>query len=742
MQRPADQREPDPTALLAWRAQLAEARDNAWLASLLMRRMAEVRRLCAEYCRQLMALPRRQRRRLAKIWAMSIPAAALALALMSTPAEAATITVDGQDAGSGDCTLIDAIDSANADTNMGNCVATDLPFNGDTVVVGGGTYTYLTHDNGDNGRSALPTITSQITIEGNGSIIERGAAASSTFRLINVASTGTLTLNSATVRGGEVNQSGSGGQDGAGIRNAGTAVITNSTITGNSATRIDSAGGGIAGGRVTITDSTFSGNVAVRAGGAVAVYGSVSITNSTLSGNSGGLGGGVYHSAYSTLSITNSTLSGNTARAGNGGGIFSYNRRFTIRNSIITETVQGGDCEYGYFGLPPTGSNNLIDEYATGECSGVSSAAVTNFDTTLSNNGGPTFTHALQSGSNAIDAIGCTSPVPATDQRGVGRPQDGDGGASSTECDIGAYEYPELFDLDVTIAGTGAGNVTGPAFSGGGIDCNTGNTPDCSEAFASGTTVALTASPSVGSTFAGWSGDCDSDGEVVMTEDRGCTATFNGTAGTVIIEKLTNPPDDLSDFLFTNDIDNAPFLLAHGQTKVFADVRAGGYSVSEADPSPEHILLSIMCDDDNSGSSLLSARIILDPGETVTCTFNNARKIEIPTAASLSFFGADTAPTGRVNVTWETGSEADVLGFNLYRSTSLDGTFARVNRSLIPNQGSAVQGARYRLSDMPGVGGFYYKLEVINVDKGPQMFGPVAARVDALRVFLPGLVKR
>nr|BBJ47930.1 hypothetical protein SAVMC3_05590 [Streptomyces avermitilis] len=49
----------------------------------------------------------------------------------------------------------------------------------------------------------------------------------------------------------------------------------------------------------------------------------------------------------------------------------------------------------------------------------------------LADNGGPTDTTALLPGSPALDAAdGC----PATDQRGVARPQ-------GTACDIGAYEY-------------------------------------------------------------------------------------------------------------------------------------------------------------------------------------------------------------------------------------------------------------------------------------------------------------
>src|SRR5215210_9368094 len=56
----------------------------------------------------------------------------------------------------------------------------------------------------------------------------------------------------------------------------------------------------------------------------------------------------------------------------------------------------------------------------------------------LENNGGPTKTHALQNGSPAIDAGG--EPFPATDQRGVTRPQ----GIAS---DMGAYEKQQQLNV-------------------------------------------------------------------------------------------------------------------------------------------------------------------------------------------------------------------------------------------------------------------------------------------------------
>ena len=76
--------------------------------------------------------------------------------------------------------------------------------------------------------------------------------------------------------------------------------------------------------------------------------------------------------------------------------------------------------------------------------------------------------------------------------------------------------------LTVTDAGAGTGTVTSAPQ---GISCPT----TCSSGFAAGSMVTLTASPSAGSTFAGWSGGgCSGTGAcaVTMSSDLSVTATF------------------------------------------------------------------------------------------------------------------------------------------------------------------------------------------------------------------------
>ena len=86
------------------------------------------------------------------------------------------------------------------------------------------------------------------------------------------------------------------------------------------------------------------------------------------------------------------------------------------------------------------------------------------------------------------------------------------------------------YTLTVNKSGIGTGTVT---ISPSGINCS----GTCSASFASGTTVTLTATPDVGSTFAGWSGDCSGIGTctVTMSTNKSVTAMFNKSVCTYSI---------------------------------------------------------------------------------------------------------------------------------------------------------------------------------------------------------------
>ena len=110
-----------------------------------------------------------------------------------------------------------------------------------------------------------------------------------------------------------------------------------------------------------------------------------------------------------------------------------------------------------------------------------------------------------------------------------------------------------------------------------------------------------------------------------------------------------------------------------------------------------------------------------------------------PTAVDLAAF--DVAPQGNgALLTWETASEMDNLGFNIYRAESQAGQLVQINQYLIPSQnpGSTV-GAAYSFLDESAAPGatYYYWLEDIDLSGTATKHGPVAARM-AVAKALPG----
>ena len=302
----------------------------------------------------------------------------------------------------------------------------------------------------------------------------------------------TVTLTGTTVSGNTANSAvaGNTGATGGGIRAAVSATLTNSTVSGN----IGAAGGGITADVATLTNSTVRGNIATTSAGggllasvATLIGSTVSdnfaasdgggiravtttLTNSTVSGNAGANGGGL--AAFGVATLTNSTVSGNHA-ADMGGGLLAFALNLsndtvtdndahtgggvlhflntgpaTVHNTIVAENevdLDGsGDDVSGAF---TSGGHNLIGDGSgsTGFRDGNRGDRVgTTIDpidpglAPLANNGGPAWTHALLAGSPAIDR-GDNTGAPATDERGVARPRDGDGNGSRI-VDIGAFE--------------------------------------------------------------------------------------------------------------------------------------------------------------------------------------------------------------------------------------------------------------------------------------------------------------
>jgi hypothetical protein len=222
-------------------------------------------------------------------------------------------------------------------------------------------------------------------------------------------------------------------------------------------------------------------------------------------------------------------------------------------------------------------------------------------------------------------------------------------------------------------------------------------------------------------------------GENDLTWDAGMYQPEPPERGTIIVEKQTDP--DGVDKIFTFTGDAAGPISDNGQI-VVGNLPPGTYTSQETVPGGWWSLINIECDDDNSTGDVdtRTATFQLEAGETVKCTFYNKR----PTAVDLVSFTAQ-AGAGRVTLTWETATETDNAGFNLYRATSADGPYTKVNDALIAAQGDAVGGASYSFVDAPGYGTFYYKLEDVDYYGASTLHGPV--EVTVIRLFLRPLYR-
>ena len=350
--------------------------------------------------------------------------------------------------------------------NTGTLVVTNSTVSGNGGQLGGGI----------SNLSGTATVTNS-TISGNvGSGSDGGDGG-------GIYNTGTLTLtdstileNAASFDGGGIYNSGgltlsnstissNGAPEGGGILNSGTVIMTDSIVSANDSR----SGGGINNtGTLQVTNSTFASNFGF--GGGVLNLDTFEVTDSTFSGNSG-VGGGIYNTIGSTVTVVGTTFSSNHCGGEDGCGIFNEGNA-DVRNSTFSNNtgyfgggiynmgtlqlghstlagnssmVQGGIHNTGMLTLRNTivangshvnctNTGSLIDgggnlSWPDTTCPGLQADPLLG---PLANNGGPTQTHALLTGSPAIGA-GAQLNCFAVDQRGFDRRlEDG--------CDIGSYE--------------------------------------------------------------------------------------------------------------------------------------------------------------------------------------------------------------------------------------------------------------------------------------------------------------
>ncbi|NEO55453.1 MAG: DUF4347 domain-containing protein [Okeania sp. SIO3B5] len=251
--------------------------------------------------------------------------------------------------------------TAGATYNLTIAGSDDVAATGDLDIVAGGGETTVISEGGEQ------------------AVIDAGGMEGLSDRVFHVLEDAALQLENLEITRGFVNNRGGG------ISNSGTLTISDSTISGNSAS---SFGGGVYNrGTLTISDSTISSNSASSLGGGVDnFFGRLTISNSTISGNSASyFGGGVNN--IGTLTISDSTISDNSATNG-GGGIYN-SETLTISNS----TISSNSASYFGGGVNNRGTLTISDSTVSGN-SGTNGGGIFNFggstvsitNSTISNN--------------------------------------------------------------------------------------------------------------------------------------------------------------------------------------------------------------------------------------------------------------------------------------------------------------------------------------------------------------------
>jgi Tol biopolymer transport system component len=231
---------------------------------------------------------------------------------------------------------------------------------------------------------------------------------------------------------------------------------------------------------ITLTGTNFVSGATVTVGGTAAtgvtVVNATTITATTPAGSAGA----------ATVAVTTTGGTGSLASA------FTY-----LAAPTVTGVAPNTGPATGGTAITLTGTNFVSG--ATVTVGGTAATGVTVVNAT-------TITATTPAGSAGAATVAVTTT----------------GGTGSL---ASAFTYLAPLGLSVALAGSGAGRVTS---SPTGIDCGV----DCGEAFPNGTLVTLTATPTAGVVFTGWSGACAGTGtcQVMLTGPVSVTATFVSTS--------------------------------------------------------------------------------------------------------------------------------------------------------------------------------------------------------------------
>ncbi len=217
---------------------------------------------------------------------------------------------------------------------------------------------------------------------------------------------------------------------------------------------------------LTVARSTLSGNSSDAGGGGIQNQaGTATLTNATVSGNTAlGVGGGIALSSAATLNLTNATIAFNKANA-TGGGIRNIASTINARNTIVARNESGTPSVFSDVeGALESQGYNLIGSTNGTVINGTTTGNLLDTDPLLAPLGtygqvlAAPKVHALKVYSPAIDAGSPAVPALSIDQRGKPRPFDYPSIPNASDgSDIGSFERqsndqvpftPAAFDFD------------------------------------------------------------------------------------------------------------------------------------------------------------------------------------------------------------------------------------------------------------------------------------------------------
>lgn len=400
----------------------------------------------------------------------------------------------------GDCSLREAIQSANQDTAIDNCFAG----NGADVInfkpsILPGIFSLNIEGTGeDDAFTGDLDIIDDLIIKGQ-NVLNTIIDANKIDRVFHVIGAVTVHFEDLTIQNGFVTDGLAGGGGGiaiydgnldlrnciikdnaadfgGGIVNFSSLVnIVNTTIAANTATRY---GAGISNniGTLEIVNSTINRNhidAAFTEGGGInnAFDGTVILRNSTISGNTAHFGGGINNDTGS-LSIVNCTITENSG-TNSAGGLGAGSGPVELQNTILAKNTANYSSDCGFSGRVASLGNNLIGDN-TGcdiipgpddiipESGNIIDPGLGNYINSEIPGKGH---YPLLTGSPAIDAAN-NEICPDKDQLGNSR-FDGDNDGLIT-CDIGAIEFQgKGLVVDINIKPLDFRNIIFPYSKGG-----------------------------------------------------------------------------------------------------------------------------------------------------------------------------------------------------------------------------------------------------------------------------------